>query len=132
MVALALAMALSRLFFLSLILFLVLAHWMLAMAPVRALFLGLIFYLSPTAPCQTMLYWPHTRALVAYNGGTSGGHSAIGTLFLEPDFVPSHCTLDVGHWPCWDSFLGLDLVSLAHDPLSNYVVLAPYQCFGGL
>ena len=100
MVALASAMALSGLFFLSVILFLVLAHWMLAMAFVRTLFLGLILRLSPLTPCQTMLYWPHTNALVAYNGGTSGGHGAMGTLFLEPHFVPSTCTVDVGHWPC--------------------------------
>ena len=60
MVALALAMALSGLFFFSLSLFLVLAHWMLAMAPIKTLFLGLILCLLPLTPCQTMLYWPHT------------------------------------------------------------------------
>ena len=64
MVALALAMALLGLFFLSLILFLVLAHWMLAMAldvghgPVRTLFLDLILCLVPVTPCETVLYWP--------------------------------------------------------------------------
>ena len=50
MVALALAMALSGLFFLSLFLFPRLAHWMLAMVPVRLLFLGLILCLGG-APC---------------------------------------------------------------------------------
>ena len=90
---------------------------MLAIGPVGTLFLGLILCLSPLTPCQTMLYWPHTSALLAYNGGTSGGHGAIRTFFLEPDFVSITCTLDVGHWPCWDSFLGLDFVSLAHDTL---------------
>ena len=65
MVALALAMALSRLFFFRVMLFLVLAHWMLAMAPIKTLFLGLILCLSPMTPCETMLYWPHTNALVA-------------------------------------------------------------------
>ena len=71
MVALALAMALLGLFLLSLILFQVLAHRMLAMAlsglghgPVRTLFLSLILCLVPMTPCETMLYWPHS-ALVA-------------------------------------------------------------------
>ena len=54
MVALALAMALSGLFFLSLILFPVQAHWMLAMA---LLLLGLILSLLPVTTCETMLYW---------------------------------------------------------------------------
>ena len=59
MVALALAMALSGLFLLSLILFPVQAHRMLAMAlPVRTLFLGLILSLVPMTTCETMLYWP--------------------------------------------------------------------------
>ena len=105
---------------------------MLAIGPVRTLFLGLILCLSPMTPCETMLYWPHTRALVAYTGGPSDGHGAIRTLFLAPDFVPSASALDVGQWPCWDSFLGLDFVSVANDTLSNYVILAPYQCLGGL
>ena len=100
MVALVLAMALSGLFFLSLILFPVLAHWMLAMAHVRTLFLGLILCLVPMTHYETMLYWPHINALVAYNGGTSVGHGPVRTLFLEPDFVSSAGTLDVGHGPC--------------------------------
>ena len=29
-----------------------------------------------------LLYWPHTIALVAYNGGTSVGHGPVRTLFL--------------------------------------------------
>ena len=79
--------------------------------------MGLILCLSPMTPCETMLYWPNTRALVAYNGGTSGGHGAIRTLFLERDFVPSASALDVGHGPFQDSFLGPDFVSSAHDTL---------------
>ena len=35
-----------------------------------------------------MLYWSHTSALVAYNGGTSVGHGPVRVLFLERDFVP--------------------------------------------
>ena len=46
-----------------------------------------------------LLYWPHASAMVAYNGGTSVGHGPVKTLFLEPDFVPSAGTLDVGHGP---------------------------------
>ena len=90
---------------------------MLATGLIRTLFLGLILCLSPMTPCETMLYWPHTRALVAYNGGTSGGHGAIKTLFLERDFVPSASALDVGHGPCHDSFPEPDFVSLAHDKI---------------
>ena len=44
--------------FLSLILLPVQAQWMLAMALVRTLFLGLILRLVPMTPCDTMLYWP--------------------------------------------------------------------------
>ena len=105
MVALALAMALLQLFFLSLILFtgtLDVGH-----GPVTTLFLGLILCLVPMTCCETMLYWPHTSALVAYNGGTSVGHGRVTTLFLEPDFVPSVGTLDVGHGPVTTRFLGL-------------------------
>ena len=72
-----------------------------------------------------MLYWPHTSALVGYNGGTSGGHGAIRTLFLEPHFVPSASARDVGHGPYHDSSLGPNFLSLAHDILGKYVVLAP-------
>ena len=93
MVALALAMALSRLFFLSLILCLV-----------------------PMTPCETMLYWPHTSTLVAYNGGTSVGHGPVKTLFLEPDFVPSAGTLDVGHGPVGTLFLDLILSLVPMTP----------------
>ena len=57
MVALALAMASSGLFFLSLIVFPVQAHWMLAMA-LSGLFLGLMLSLGPMTACETMLYWP--------------------------------------------------------------------------
>ena len=38
---------------------------------------------------RLLLYWPHTSALVAYNGGTSIGHGLVRTLFLEPDFESS-------------------------------------------
>ena len=77
--------------------------------PVRTLFLGLMLCLVPMTPCETMLYWPHTSALLAYNGGTSVGHGPIRTLFLEPDFVPSASTVDVGHGPVRTLFLGLIL-----------------------
>ena len=73
---------------------------MLAIGPVKTLFLGLILCLSPMTPCETMLYWPHTSALVAYNGGTSVGHGAMRTLFLASDFVHSGSALDVGHGRC--------------------------------
>ena len=75
--------------------------------PVRFLFLGLILCLVLMTPCETMLYWPHTSALVAYNGGTSVGHGPTKTLFLGPHFVPSAGTLDVGHGPIRTLFLGL-------------------------
>ena len=107
MVALALAMALSGLFFLSLILFpgtLDVGH-----GPVRTLFLSLILCLVPMTPYETMLYWPHTNALVVYNGGTSIGHGPVRTLFLGPDFVPSAGILDVGHGLVRVLFLGLIL-----------------------
>ena len=72
------------------------------------------------------------RALVAYNGGTSGGHGVVTILFLEPDFGFSASALNVRHGPFQNSFLGPDFVSLTLDTLSNYVILAPYQCLGGL
>ena len=55
--------------FLSVILFPVQAHWMLAMA-LESLFLGLNLCLVPKTPCETMLYcmllyWPYPSALVA-------------------------------------------------------------------
>ena len=77
--------------------------------PVRTLFLSLILCLMPMKACETMLYWPHTSVLVAYNVGTSVGHGPVRTLFLEPDFVPSAGTLDVGHGPVRTLFLGLIL-----------------------
>ena len=42
---------------------------------------------------RLLLYWPHTSALVAYNGGTSVGHGPVKTLFLEPDLVSM-----LAHW----------------------------------
>ena len=59
-----------------------------------------------------LLYWPHTTALVAYNGGTSVGHGPVRTLFLEPDFVPITSTLDVGHGPVSTSTL-----DVGHGPV---------------
>ena len=73
------------------------------------LFLSLILCLVPMTPCETMLYWPHTSVLVAYNDGTSVGHGPVGTLFFELDFVLSAGTLDVGHGPVRTLFLGLIL-----------------------
>ena len=84
--------------------------------PVRSLFLSLILCLVPMTPCETMLYWPHTSALVAYNGGTSVGHGPVRTLFLEPDFVPSVGTMDVGHGPVRTLFLGLILCLVPMTP----------------
>ena len=83
---------------------------------VKTLFLGLILCLVQMTPCETMLYWPYTSALVAYNGGTSAGHGPVRTLFLEPDFVPSAGTLDAGHGAVKTLFLGLMLclVPMSH------------------
>ena len=67
-------------------------------------------------PCETMLYWPHTSALVAYNGGTSVGYGPVKTLFLEPDFVPSTGTLDVGHGHVRTLFLGIILSLVPMTP----------------
>ena len=77
-------------FFLSLVLFPVLAHWILAMALSELFFLSLILCLVPMAPCETMLYWPHTNALVAYNGGTGVGHGFVWPwlLFLSLILFP--------------------------------------------
>ena len=115
MVVLLLAMAVSLLCFFGLILFLVLAHWMSAMALSRLFFLGLILCLVPMTPCETMLYWPHTSALVAYNGGTNVGHGRVIALFLDPDFIPS-ATLDVGHSLIRTLFLGLILCPVPMTP----------------
>ena len=65
----------------------------LFLEPITTIFLGLILCLVQMTPRETMLYWPQTSALVAYNGGTSVGHVRARTLFLEPYFVPSGC------WP---------------------------------
>ena len=54
--------------------------------------------------------------LVAYNDGTSVGHGRVWTLFLEPDFVSSAGTLDVGHGPLKNLFLGLILCLVAMTP----------------
>ena len=84
--------------------------------PVRTLFLSLILCLVPMTPCETMLYWPHTSALVAYNGGTSVGHGPVTTLFLEPNFVSNAGTLFVGHGLPRTLFLGLILSLVPMTP----------------
>ena len=53
---------------------------------VTMLFLSLVLCLVPMTPRETMLYWSHISALVAYNGGTSIGHGPVRTSFLEPHF----------------------------------------------
>ena len=88
-----------------------------------ACFVGCIFFRlfgAPTAErIRLLLYWPHTSALVAYNGGTSVGHGPVRTLFLEPDFVPNTGnvgTLDVGHGPIGTLFLSLILCLVPMTP----------------
>ena len=83
MVALALAMALSGLFFFEPDFVPTIVTLDVGHGPVRTLFLSLIFCLVPMTPCETMLYWPHTNALVGYNGGTSVGHGPVTTPFLR-------------------------------------------------
>ena len=83
---------------------------------VRTLFLGLILCLVLMTPCETMLYWPHTSALVASHGGTSVGHGPVRPLFLGPDFVPSAGTLDVVHGRVRTLFLGLILCLVPMTP----------------
>ena len=63
-----------------------------------------------------LLCWPHTSALVAYNGGTSIGHGLVRTLFLGPAFVPGAGTLDVGHGPIKTLLLGLILCLMPMTP----------------
>ena len=108
MVALALAMALLGFSFFEPDFVSIASTLDVGHGPFRLLFLGLILCLVPMTPCETMLYWPHTSALVAYNGGTSLGHGPVRTLFLE-HFVSSAGTLDVGHGPVTTLFLGLVL-----------------------
>ena len=86
-------------------------------SPVRTLFLSLILCLVPMTPCETMLYCPHTIALVAYNGGISVGHGPVTTLFLEPNFCSQRWHTGCWSWPCQDSFLGPDFVSSANDTI---------------
>ena len=86
---------------------------------VGTLFLSLVLCLVPMTPYETMLYWPHISALVAYNGGTSVGHGPVRTLFLEPDFVPSSSTLDVGYGPVKTLFLGLIFCLLLMTPFET-------------
>ena len=65
---------------------------------------------------RLLLYWPHTSALVAYNGGTSVGHGPVRTLFLQLHFVSGAGTLDVGHGPVRTLFLGLILCLVPMTP----------------
>ena len=67
--------------------------------------------LVPMTPCETLLYWSHISALVAYNGGTSVGHGRVGTHFLEPDFVSRVGTPDVSHGLVRTLFRQPDFVS---------------------
>ena len=85
--------------------------------PFRTLFLSLPLCLFPMTHGETMLYWSHISALVAYNGGTSVGHDPVRTLFLEPDFVSSVGTLDVSHGPVRTLFLSLVLCLV---PMTHY------------
>ena len=73
--------------------------------PIRSLFLGLILCLPPMTLRDTMLfctllYLPHSSALVAYNGGTNDSHGRVRNLLLRPILVPvpSHWMLG-GVWP---------------------------------
>ena len=63
-----------------------------------------------------LLCWPHTSALVAYNGGTSVGHGLFRTPFLERDFLLSAGTWDVRHGPVRFFFLGLILCQVPMTP----------------
>ena len=107
MLAQALAMARSQLSLLSLILFPLLPRWMFAITLPAPFFWGVIWWLLPKTPCESMLYLPHVSALLAYNGCTSVSHGPINALFLEPDFVPNLGTLNVGHGHVATLFLGL-------------------------
>ena len=78
--------------------------------------MSLILCLVPMTRCETMLYWPRTSALMAYNGGTSVGHGSATPLFLEPDFVLSAGTLHVGRGPVRTLFLCLILSLVPMTP----------------
>ena len=77
----------------------------------------------PMERIRLLLYWPHTSALVAYNGGTSVGHGPVETLFLEPDFVCGAGTLDVGHGPVRTLFLSLILCLVSMTPCETMLYL---------
>ena len=55
--------------------------------PVKTLFLSPDLCLVPMTLSETMLYWSHISALLAYNCGTSVGHGPVRTLFIEPVLV---------------------------------------------
>ena len=88
-----------------------------------AYFVGCIFLRPFGVPMvvhiSMLLYWPHTSALVAYNGGTSVGHGPVKTLFLEPNFVPSAGTVDLGHGPARNLFLRLILCLVPMTPFET-------------
>ena len=84
----------------------------------------LILCLVPMTARETMLYWPHTSALVAYNGGTSVGHGSVRTLFLEPDVVSNVGTPDVGHGRVKTLFLGLILCLVPMTPCETMLYWA--------
>ena len=84
--------------------------------PLRILFLSLALCLVPMTPCETMLYWSHISALLAYNGGSSVGHGPVRARFLEPDFVSGVGTLDVGHGPVRTLFLSQALCLVPMTP----------------
>ena len=84
--------------------------------PFRTLLLSLALCLVPLTLCETMLYWSHISALLAYNGGSSVGHGPVRTRFLEPDFVSGVGTLDVGHGPVTTFFLSQALCLVPMTP----------------
>ena len=49
-----------------------------------------------------LLYWPHTSALMAYNGGTSVGHGRVRIFFLSLKLFPV-----LAHWMLAMVLLGL-------------------------
>ena len=76
-----------------------------------ACFVGCIFlrlFGAPTAErIRLLLYWPHTTALVAYNGGTSVGHGPL-AMALSGFFFLSLILFPVpAHWMLAMALLGL-------------------------
>ena len=48
-----------------------------------------------------LLYWPHSSALVAYNGGTNVGHGSVRAPFLSLILflVPISPCDTISYWP---------------------------------